>query len=449
MTNFRGPPRGPVLDRRRLLKLGVAGTALAATGTTLGTTPAHAARQVETSARIVIVGAGAAGLSAASRLTNRLEGATITIVDARRRHLYQPGFTLVAAGLKAKDYPISHTADYLPRDVEWIEEAAAEIDPEANKVVTAEGREVAYDYLVVAAGINLDYDAIDGMEVDRIGQEGLGSLYHSPEAAWATWREMSRFTQVGGTGLFQRPATEMKCAGAPLKYTFMTDDYLRRRGTRETSNIIYAAPSDSLFSVPIVHEKVRMLFQDRGFDARYNHVLTGLDIGRREAVFDTPDGPQTIGYDFVNVIPPMRAAKVVRDSPLPWNEGPFAADGWMEVDKHTLRHARYPNVFGVGDVAGVPKGKTAASIKWQVPVAVDHLVADIAGTTSTMSYDGYTSCPLITQMGRAMLLEFDYQNNLTPSFPGIVAPLEELWITWVMKTIALKPTYIAMLRGDA
>jgi sulfide:quinone oxidoreductase len=145
----------------------------------------------------------------------------------------------------------------------------------------------------------------------------------------------------------------------------------------------------------------------------------------------------------------MRAAKVVRDSPLPWREGPFAADGWMEVDKHTLRHARYPNVFGVGDIAGVPKGKTAASVKWQVPVAVDHLVADIAGTQSDMSYDGYTSCPLITQMGRAMLVEFDYQNNLTPSFPGIVAPLEELWVTWVMKTIALKPTYIAMLRGEA
>ncbi|MQX37071.1 NAD(P)/FAD-dependent oxidoreductase [Roseospira navarrensis] len=441
-------PRGPVIDRRRLLQMSAAGASAAALAAA-GVLPARPARAVETSARIVIVGAGAAGLSMASRLADRLDGATITIVDARRRHLYQPGFTLVAAGLKDKAYPISRTEDYLPRDVEWIEESAEEIDPEARKVVTEEGREIAYDYLVVAAGIDLDYDAIDGMETGRIGQEGLGSHYHSPEAAWATWREMSRFTQLGGTGLFLRPATEMKCAGAPLKYTFMTDDWLRRRGTREKSTIIYAAHSGSLFSVPIVHEKVRMLFQDRGFDARYNHVMTGIDLGKKEAVFDTPDGEQTIGYDFINVIPPMRAAKVVRDSPLPWQEGPFAADGWMEVDKHTLRHARYPNVFGVGDIAGVPKGKTAASVKWQVPVAADHLIADIAGTTSPMSYDGYTSCPLITQMGRAMLVEFDYDNNLTPSFPGVVAPLEELWVTWVMKTIALKPTYIAMLRGDA
>ena len=145
----------------------------------------------------------------------------------------------------------------------------------------------------------------------------------------------------------------------------------------------------------------------------------------------------------------MLAPEAVRNSPLPWQSGNWAAEGWMEVDKGTLRHVRYPNVFGVGDIAGVPKGKTAASVKWQVPVAIDHLVADIQGKQSDALYNGYTSCPLITRLGQAMLVEFDYENNLTPSFPGVIAPLEELWISWVMKTMALKPTYISMLRGQA
>jgi sulfide:quinone oxidoreductase len=121
----------------------------------------------------------------------------------------------------------------------------------------------------------------------------------------------------------------------------------------------------------------------------------------------------------------------------------------MEVDRDTLRHKRFPNVFGVGDIAGVPKGKTAASVKWQVPVALDHLVAEIAGKTSDEIYNGYTSCPLITRLGQAMLIEFDYKDNLIMSFPGVIAPLEELWISWVMKTMALKPTYLSMLRGRA
>ena len=97
----------------------------------------------------------------------------------------------------------------------------------------------------------------------------------------------------------------------------------------------------------------------------------------------------------------------------------------------------------------MPKGKTAASAKWHQPVVEDHLVAEIQGREGTARFNGYTSCPMITRIGRAMLVEFDYNDNLTPSFPGIIAPLEELWISWLMKEIALKPTYNAMLRGLA
>jgi hypothetical protein len=139
---------------------------------------------------------------------------------------------------------------------------------------------------------------------------------------------------------------------------------------------------------------------------------------------------------------------VVRQSGLSWADK-WTDQGWVEVDKYSLRHNRYPEVFAVGDVAGVPKGKTAASVKWQVPVVEEHLVAQIAGDTTDAAYDGYTSCPMITRVGRAMLIEFDYDNNLVPSFPGLIAPLEELWISWLMKEIALKATYNAMLRGKA
>lgn len=410
---------------------------------------AQAATPAATQARIVIAGAGAAGLAAASRLAARLSGASITLIDARKAHYYQPGFTLVAAGIKPASYVQSETSDYLPQGVEWVQASVAEFDPEGNKVVTDAGRAVPYDFLIVATGLTLDYAAIPGMDTAQIGQNGLGSIYHSPAAAQATWGALSAFADKGGVAVFSRPATEMKCAGAPLKYTFITDDHLRRRGNRGKAEVIYHAHNKAFFGVPIVSEKVRMLFNERGIKTHTERALQSIDLGRRMAVFSSPSGPVEQPYDFINVIPPMRAADSVRNSPLRWQEGPFAADGWMEVDRGTLRHKRYPNVFGVGDVAGVPKGKTAASVKWQVPVAVDHLVADITGGTSKEVYNGYTSCPLITRLGRAMLIEFDYKDNLTPSFPGFIAPLEELWISWVMKTMALKPTYISMLRGRA
>ena len=145
---------------------------------------------------------------------------------------------------------------------------------------------------------------------------------------------------------------------------------------------------------------------------------------------------------------PLARAEVIRQSGLSWADK-WTDQGWVECDQKTLRHLRYPEIFALGDVAGVPKGKTAASVKWQVPVAVDHLVAQIEGRESQAHYGGYTSCPLITRLGQAMLIEFDYKDNLVPSFPGIIAPLEELWISWVMKTMALKPTYLSMLHGRA
>lgn len=433
------------LNRRSFLRLGAAG----AGSLLLTPASARAATKTRSSARIVIAGAGAAGLAAASHLAARLEGASITLVDARKEHFYQPGFTLVAAGIKPMSYVVSATRDYLPAGVELIEEAVAEFDPEGNKLVTASGKPVPYDYLIVATGLKLDYAAIAGMEVEQIGNNGLGSIYHSPAKAEATWRAMSNFADTGGVGVFLRPGTEMKCAGAPLKYTFITDDYLRRRGNRGKAELVYNANNKALFSVPIVHEKVRMLFEDRGVKVNYERILESVDIGRKLAVFKTPIGPVELQYDFINVIPPMRAPDPVRNSPLRWQEGGWANDGWIEVDKHNLRHKRFANVFAVGDVAGVPKGKTAASVKWQVPVAVDHLLASIEGRESSAHYGGYTSCPLITRLGQAMLVEFDYKDNLVPSFPGVIAPLEELWISWVMKTMALKPTYISMLRGRA
>ncbi|MGB0499346.1 MAG: NAD(P)/FAD-dependent oxidoreductase [Rubricella sp.] len=425
--------------------------ALAAAGGAATALPAAdaAAQQIETSARIVIVGAGAAGTGLANRLVRRLAGATITIIDPRARHLYQPGLTLVAAGLKPADYVVSQTTEWLPDGVSYIPEAVAAVDPVARRVDTASGASIEYDYLVLAPGLVLDHDAIEGFSLDMVGEDGIGALYARPEYAARTWAAASRFVEEGGRGIFTRPATEMKCAGAPLKHTFLIEDRLRRAGNRNAAEIVYAAPQGSLFGVPIVAERVRMLFGERGIQTSMQRTLTAIDVGRKRATFIGADGATTEeNYDYIHVIPPQRAPDFIRASGLSWADR-WTDQGWVDVNQYTLRHNRFPEIWAVGDVAGVPKGKTAASVKWQLPVVEDQLLATIEGRDGTERYNGYTSCPLITRIGRAMLIEFDYQNNLTPSFPGVIAPLEELWISWLMKEVALKATYNAMLRGRA
>ncbi len=434
-------------NRRQFL--GLAAGAAALTG--LAAEPARASR-ISTNARIVILGAGAGGAAIANRLVERLDGAQITVLDGRIEHWYQPGLTLVAAGLKPAGYTVSQTTDWLPRGATLVAEYAANIDPETKTVTTASGTEIGYDYLVVATGLVLDWDAVEGFDLSMVGQNGLGALYAGPEYAARTWTALDRFTDEGGEAIIQRPATEMKCAGAPLKHAFLLEDIASTKGNRGKVNVTYAAHGGALFGVPIVSEKVRMLFEERGIDTVYHHVLKGIDAGAKQATFTVRQGDETsevqLPYDYLHVIPPQRAPEVVRQSGLSWADR-WTDQGWMEVDPVTLRHRRYPEVFALGDIAGVPKGKTAASVKWQLPVVEDHLVASIAGTEGTEAYDGYTSCPLITRVGRAMLIEFDYHDNLVPSFPGVIAPLEELWISWLMKEVALKATYNAMLRGKA
>ncbi|MBK5966902.1 pyridine nucleotide-disulfide oxidoreductase [Thiocystis minor] len=440
----------PDRSRREFLRQTASALALVLAGggssLAVATRPAHAV-PVKNRAKIVILGAGAAGIAIANRLANRVEGAKIVIVDARRQHLYQAGLTLIASGVKSPDYVTSSTSEWLPQGVDWIDEAAVDIDPDAKTVATAGGKSIQYDFLIVATGLKLDFDAIEGFSLDLVGTNGIGAFYAGADYAERTWVAMDRFTDEGGTGIFFRPATEIKCAGAPLKYTFLTDDSACRKGSRGRVEIHYAAPSDNLFSVPIVHEKVRMLFDERGVKTHYGHVAKAIDPGRQRITFETPDGDVEMPYDFTNVVPPMRAPDVVRNSPLPWRTGKWANDGWVEVDQQTLRHVRYPNVFAIGDSAGIPTGKTASAVTRQLPVVEDHLIADIAGTRSMAIYDGYAACPLITRFGQLMMIEFDYKNNLTPSFPGVIAPLEELWASWLIQEVALKGKYRAMLHG--
>ncbi|MCG5535265.1 NAD(P)/FAD-dependent oxidoreductase [Ectothiorhodospira mobilis] len=432
------------MSRRNFLRLS-GGGALMAGATASGLLVSRPARAVPTSAHIVIVGAGAAGLASASRLSRELDGARITIIDRQEAHYYQPGLTLVASGLWGADKVTDRNARYLPSDVEWIHDMVAEYDPDNNRVVTEDGRTVEYDYLLVTTGLQINYSDIEGMSRDLIGQHGIGCVYDRPDVALATWQAIDRFTTEGGVGLFTRAPGAIKCAGAPLKMTMLTENRLNERGTRDRAEMHYLPPAKSLFSQPDIHDFLTEHLPGRGIQIDWDHPLKAIDPGARTATFATPEGDRTLEYDFIHVVPPMSAPDALRNSPLAAPaESKFA--GWLEVDQYELQHLRYANVFGAGDVNGVPIGKTSASVKAQVPVAVENLVQTIQDKENTARYNGYTSCPLITQVGRAILLEFDYDLKMIPSFP-IITPYEPRWTSWLMKDYLLLPAYRAMLRG--
>jgi sulfide:quinone oxidoreductase len=433
-------------SRRRFLT--ASAMAAGATATGLGTGAllgSPAARAVDTNARIVIAGAGAAGLSIATRLSRSLNGARITLIDSRETHLYQPGLTLVATGVWDGDHVKDRNTRYMPGDARWMKDDVVAFHPDNNQVETAGGERVDYDYLVVTTGLQLNFDEIEGMEPSLIGNNGVGCVYANPDHAERTWQAASQYIENGGVGLFTRPPGPIKCAGAPLKVTMLIEDALRDKGTREAAEMHYLPPGEGLFSQPDIHEFLKDYFPEkRGITIDWNHPLAAIDSDRREATFTTPEGPRTVGYDFIHVVPPMSAPDMIRYGDLGWQEGDFR--NWMEVDQYSMQHRRYPNVFGAGDVVGTPLGKTAASVKAQAPVVADNLVAAIEEREFPAAWNGYTSCPLITERGQAMLVEFDFSLEMTPSF-DFLNPFEPQWAPWFLKERMLHAAYNAMLRG--
>lgn len=433
------------LSRRNFLAAGAAATVVAGTGTSLISTPAQAA--IKSNAHILVVGSGLAGLDMVNRLRRQLDGAKITLLDAKKVHHYQPGFTLIATGIWPIHKVSDRNQDLMPSGIEWIQEMAREFKPDANQVITESGKVLSYDYLVVATGTHLDYSQIEGMDTSRIGTKGLTTMYHSPEAALATWNSMQEFCKTGGTALMTLPATPIKCSGAPLKITFMLADRLKQAGTFADSSIDFHSGINTVFSVPVINQEVLNRWDVLDIPVHFESKLVAVDIDAQRATFQQSDGSRiTKDYDFLHIPPPMRAPDCVRNSPLAWQEGPLAAGGWLDVNQSTLQHNRYKNVFGIGDINGTPKGKTAATVKKSVPLVVENLLSVMADKEPSAIFDGYTSCPLLVREGAALLVEFDYNNNLTPSVP-FVKPLEDSYFAWLLKYRLFKPSYMAVAKG--
>lgn len=431
------------LSRRRFLL----GSALGFTGLSMAA-QSYANKLTDTQAKVVIVGSGAAGVSLANRLARALPNANITVIDRKETHYYWPGLTLVATGAWQKSKVLADNGHYLPSNIHWVREMVIEYRPENKLVVTDTGRKVSYDFMVVATGVEYNYRAIEGMDTEAIGQNGLASVYLSPDAAEQSWQAIKTFSEKGGKGLFTLPSTPIRCAGAPLKMTFLTLDRLKQNGGFAKAQMSFYSGTSNLFGLPWFHDFIETRFKDDGMQVHYRHELKAVDIAARKATFKTADGQQlTQDYDLLHVVPPMRAPASVRQSALAWQEGNMAAGGWLAVDKSTLQHIIYPEVFGCGDVNGTPRGKTAATVKMSVPIVVENLLAVMAGDEPTADFNGYTSCPLLTKFGSAMLIEFDYEGKLVPTY-SFIDPHQESWLAWIMKDQMLKPTYIQMLKGN-
>ncbi len=393
--------------------------------------------------QIIVVGGGNAGISVSAQLLRKNGNLDIAIIEPSDKHYYQPAWTLVGGG----DFDVLKTVrpmeSVMPPKAKWIKERCASFQPEENQITLASGEKLTYDFLVVAAGIQLDWDHVKGLK-ETLGKNGVCSNY-SYETAPYTFECIKNLKK--GKAIFHNPHTPVKCGGAPHKIMYIAADYFRKHGILDKIDIQYWSGSARLFAVP-KYEKTLLEVVKRGnIKLNFMQKLEEIDAKNKRARFvgigENNKGQETwVEYDMIHVTPPQSAPDFIKKSPL------ANAAGWVDVNANTLQHNKYKNIFSLGDNSSLPTSKTGAAIRKQAPILVANLLSAMEGKPLVASYNGYTSCPLVTGYGKLVLAEFDYNQQPQETFPFDQS--KERWSMYQLKKRVLPWLYWnKILKGTA
>ncbi|ETX09383.1 NAD(FAD)-dependent dehydrogenase [Marinomonas ushuaiensis DSM 15871] len=393
---------------------------------------------------VVIVGAGTAGISTAASLLKRKPKLKVCLIDPAEDHFYQPGWTLVGGGVFNVKKTRRNMADVIPKQASWIKNSVKSFSPDENKVILEDNQEIGYQFLVVAAGIKLNWEAIEGL-TDTLGQNGVTSNYRYDLAPY-TWDLVQKLNN--GKAIFTQPPMPIKCAGAPQKAMYLSCDYWLKQEELDKIDVSFYNAGGVLFGVEAYLPALESYIEKYQVNTNFSHNLVKVDGPNKRAYFATKnDKDEAIvveaEFDMLHVCPPQTAPDFIRNSVL------VDDAGWVEVDKETLQHTRFKNVWSLGDVANSPNAKTMAAARKQAPVVAQNISDALENKKIRATYDGYGSCPLTVERGKIVLAEFSYGGKLAPTFPSwLNNGTKPTYLSWVLKKDILPPFYwYGMLKG--
>jgi len=360
---------------------------------------------------IVILGGGTAGTMTANRLCRRYDEGEyrITVVDQDDDHVYQPGLLFVPFGLAQPHHLVRSRPRQLDAAVDYKMARIERVDLDTRTVHLGSGIRLGYDVLVVATGAALLPEETEGLTGPGWGEK-VFTFYDLPGAV-GLHHALERFE--GGRVVVNVVDLPVKCPVAPLEFAFLADWYFQRCGIRDKVQLTYATPLDGAFTKPVAAKALGGLLADKGIELVTEFTLGEVDgEGGRLVSYDEREVP----FDLAVVVPLHGGAEYVGRS-----DGLGDELGFVPVDQHTLQHPGYPEVFAVGDAAGLPASKAGSVAHFEGEVLVHNIGRFLAGQPLDATFDGHANCFVETGFHKALLIDFNYDTEPLPGhFPGPV-----------------------------
>jgi sulfide:quinone oxidoreductase len=357
--------------------------------------------------RVVVLGGGTAGTMVVNKLRRKLDRARwqITVIDQTDRHLYQPGFLFIPFGDYQTSDVVKPRSRFIPDGVEFVLGEIDRVDPDADEVLLADGRRFGYDYLIVASGTTPRPDQTPGM-LGTLWRRSVFDFY-TLDGATALASALAGFD--AGRIVVHVTDVPIKCAVAPLEFTFLAEAYFRHRGMRDRVEMTYVTPLPGAFTKPIASAQLGWMLDERKITVEPDFMVERIDEETKTLIsYDEREVP----FDLLVTVPLNMGADFVARSGL--------GDelNYVPVDRHTLQSKLHENIFAIGDANDIPTSKAGSVAHFSVDVFAGNFCQHIAGKPMTGSFDGHANCFVEAGDGKGMLIDFNYDTEpLTGSYP--------------------------------
>ncbi len=359
------------INRRDFVKFTSAGLGLSLVNTNL---PAFARATKPPIGRVVIIGGGYAGNSAAKYLRIwSLGSIEVVVIEKNSQFVSCPLSNLVLGGSKSiNDLTFGYGALKANYGIKWVQDEVTAIDVTAKKVTMLRA-ELTYDRLIIAPGVDFIYDALPMLQ-SATAQE---KIPHAWKAGWQTVNLRNQLEAMPDGGVFAMnvPKAPYRCPPGPYERAAQIAFYFKNN--KPKSKVIVLDANAEIISKKGLFTKVFNEMYAGIIDYRPNNTLVDVDVDTKTAKTEF----DTVKADVLNIIPPQRAGKPVQVVKL--NNHIIGLNNvdkrWCEVDFLTYESKLAPNVHVIGDAISAALPKSAHMASNQAKICANAIVQLMAG----------------------------------------------------------------------